>query len=120
MGVLEKLHGQVFRAIHVENKDLNDADKSMKWAATQGVDGAKFTQTYNSFGVEAKVERAKKMGRDYGVMFTPAVAINGKYLTGPSMAMGPDNHPSYERFFQVVDQLIDQERPKAAAAPKKK
>lgn len=114
MGLSEKLHGKVFHAIHIEGKDLGEADKIAKWVATQGVDAEKFTQIFNSFGMDAKVERSKKMGRDYGVMFTPALAIHGKYVTGPSMAMGSNNQPSYQRFFQVVDALIAKERPKTS------
>ncbi len=116
MGLSEKLHPKVFHAIHGEGKDLGDAEKITKWVATQGVDAEKFTQTFNSFGMDAKVERSKKMGRDYGVMFTPALAINGKYVTAPSMVVGPNNQPSYQRFFQVVDALIAKERPKTSQA----
>ena len=119
MGLSEKLHGKVFHAIHAEGKDLGDAEKITKWVATQGVDAEKFTQTFNSFGMDAKVERSKKMGRDYGVMFTPALAIHGKYVTGPSMAVGSNNQPGYQRFFQVVDALIAKERPKTSQAPVK-
>ncbi|MFN0316254.1 MAG: thiol:disulfide interchange protein DsbA/DsbL [Burkholderiales bacterium] len=117
MGLAEKLHSKVFHAIHAESKDLGDADKIAKWVATQGVDAEKFTQTFNSFGIDAKVERSKKMGRSYGVMFTPTMAIQGKYVTGPSMAVGPNNQPSLQRFFQVVDALIARERGKNSQAP---
>ena len=121
MGFAEKLHSKVFQAIHgTEKLDLTDPDKILEWVGKQGIDKEKFKQTYNSFGMDAKVEASTKMGRDHGVMFTPAITINGKYLTGPSMAMGPDNHPSLQRLFQVVDALIAQERPKTAAASAKK
>lgn len=119
MGLSEKLHSKVFHAIHGEGKDLGDAEKITKWVATQGVDAEKFTQTFNSFGMDAKVERSKKMARTYGVMFTPAMAIQGKYVTGPSMAVGPNNQPSLQRFFQIVDALIAKERTKTSQAPAK-
>ncbi len=120
MGLSEKLHGKVFSAIHSENKNLDDAESIFKWVGTQGVEVAKFTQIFNSFGMDAKLETSKKLGREHGVMFTPAMAINGKYLTAPSMAVGPDGRPSTQRLFQVVDTLIAQERPKTNAAVKKK
>jgi hypothetical protein len=50
------------------------------------------------------------MGREYGVQFTPSLAVNGKYYTGPSMATAPDGGVDYNRFFQVLDQLIEMER----------
>lgn len=119
MGLSEKLHGKVFSAIHAESKHLDDAEGITKWVESQGVDGKKFSEVFNSFGMGAKLESSKKIGRDYGVPFTPAITINGKYLTGVSMTKGPDGNVSTQRFFQVVDQLIAMERPKSAAAVKK-
>lgn len=54
------------------------------------------------------------MGRAYGVQFTPAVAVNGKYFTGPSMVTGPGGGVDMMRFFGVLDQLIGMERKRAA------
>lgn len=119
MGLTEKLHGKVFSAIHAENKTLEDADGITKWVESQGVDGKKFADVYNSFGMGSKLDLSKKTGREHGVPFTPAITINGKYLTGVSMTKGPDGNPSTQRLFQVVEALIAMERSKAAAPQKK-
>jgi hypothetical protein len=37
---------------------------------------------------------------------TPAIVVNGRYLTAPSMILKPDNTIDYDRFFKVLDQLI--------------
>jgi thiol:disulfide interchange protein DsbA len=116
MGELERLHMKVFHAIHKENQQLFDDASVTKWAASQSLDTKKFGDIYGSFGMDAKLQRAAAMGRAYGVMFTPSVAVNGKYYTGPSMtatAGGVD----YLRFLQVLDELIAMERGKPAAAP---
>jgi protein dithiol oxidoreductase (disulfide-forming) len=116
MGLLDKYHDKVFDAIHKEGKQLVEDEAIIKWAGQQGIDAAKFTQTYNSFGIDTKVQRAIAMGRAYGVQFTPSLAVNGKYFTGPSMVTGPAGGVDLQRFFGVVDQLIIIER-KGAAAP---
>ena len=80
------------------------------WLATKGVDKQKFLDTYNSFAVNGRTKRSEDMTRSYDVPGTPALVIDGKYLTGPSMTVNSDNSVSYDRFFQVVDQLIARAR----------
>ena len=114
--LLDKYHVKVFEAIHKDRASSCSTDQAViKWAAKQGIDAGKFDQVYNSFGIDAKVQRAVAMGRAYGVQFTPALAVNGKYLTGPSMVTSPDGGLDMPRFFEVVDQLIVMERGKRAA-----
>jgi len=124
VGEVDKLHRKVFEAIHKENQQLFTDQAVIDWAAKQGLDKAKFEQIYNSFGIDAKVQRSVAMGRAYGVQFTPAMAVNGKYWTGPSMVTSPSGGVDMLRFFQVLDQLISMERGKpeapAGGADKKK
>jgi thiol:disulfide interchange protein DsbA len=115
MSLLGKYHDKVFDAIHKEGQQLFDDPAIIKWAGQQGIDADKFTQVYNSFGVDAKVQRAMAMGRAYGVQFTPALTVNGKYYTGPSMVTAAGGGVDMLRFFGVVDQLIGMERKRAAA-----
>lgn len=115
MGVLDKYHSKVFDSIHKQGQQLLDDQAIIKWAGQQGLDADKFAQVYNSFGVDAKVQRAIAMGRAYGVQFTPAIAVNGKYFTGPSMVTGTGGGVDLQRFFGVVDQLIIMERKRATA-----
>jgi thiol:disulfide interchange protein DsbA len=115
MGALDKMHRKVYEAIHKENQQLFTDQAVIDWAAKQGLDKTKFEQLYNSFGIDAKVQRAVAMGRAYGIQFTPAIAVNGKYWTGPSMVVNANGGADLQRFFQVVDQLIAMERGKPAA-----
>ena len=108
MGLVDKYHGKVYE-IHKNNKDLSTDEAVKQWAKDAGIDAAKFNQVYDSFGIDAKVQRSMTMGRAYGVQFTPSLAINGKYYSGPSMVGGGHD---YKRFFGVVDQLIEMERKK--------
>jgi thiol:disulfide interchange protein DsbA len=89
---------------------LNLADEAVlsRWISQQGVDPVKFGEAYRSFAVQNKVQRAMQLTRDYQVKGTPAIAVAGKYITSPSMT------GDFEKFFQVVDQLIEKARKDAA------
>ena len=114
LGELGRLHQAAYRAIHVDGNKLMDADSTADWAASKGVDRQKFIDTYNSFSVQSLTQRAKETTMRYGIPFTPALVIDGRYLTGPSMTSTGDSI-SYDRFFQVVDQMIAGVRKKAGA-----
>jgi thiol:disulfide interchange protein DsbA len=107
---------RVFDAIHKQGQQLLTDQAVVDWAVKQGIDKAKFEQIYQSFGIDTKVQRAAAMGRAYGVQFTPSLAVNGKYWTGPSMVISPNGGPDIPRFFEVVDGLVARERGKPAAA----
>jgi len=116
MGLAGKYHDALFTAIH-EEKDPNkqrglvtDPRAIADWLASKGVDKQKFLDTANSFAVNNRVKRSEDMTRNYDVSGTPALAVNGKYLTAPSMTLTPDNNVDYDRFFQVLDQLIARAR----------
>jgi thiol:disulfide interchange protein DsbA len=116
MGVASKYHDALFTAIH-EEKDaakqralVNDSRAIADFLASKGVDKQKFLDAYNSFAVNSKAKRSEDLTRSYDVPGTPAFGIDGKYLTSPSNFPKPDGNVNYERFFQVVDQLIAQAR----------
>ncbi len=109
MGLLDKLHYKVFAAIHEQRVRLADQKVLFDWVAKQGVDQKQFTDTYNSFGVKSRGMRSIEMARDYDVSSTPTLVVDGKYLTTPAMA------GSYERYFQVLDQVIAMARKERAA-----
>jgi thiol:disulfide interchange protein DsbA len=118
MGLVDKYHQKVYDTIHKDSKELFTDQAVKDWAKNVGIDSAKFNEVYDSFGIDAKTQNSVAMGKAYGVQFTPAMAINGKYWTGPSMVMSPDGGVDYSRFFNVVDQLIDMERGKPASKKK--
>ncbi len=112
MGATEKVHDDLFNAIHKERQRgmANDPRVMADFLATKGIDKQKFLDTYNSFAVNGRTQRSADLTRNYDVPGTPALVIDGKYLTAPSMTVNPDNTVNYTRFFQVVDQLIAQAR----------
>lgn len=108
MGVGEKLHGPVFDAIHRDNVHLDDDRVLIEWMGKQGVDKAKFAETWKSFSVQSKVERAKQLTQAYQFQGVPAVVVDGRYLTSVSNAGSPEALPA------VLDALIDKARAERA------
>jgi len=109
MNLVDRLHGEVFKTIHEQRVRLQDAKAIEDWAAGKGVDRQKFKDAYNSFAVQSRTKLSNDMSRRYNVEFTPALIVNGRFLTGPSMT-SPGNTVDYDRFFRVVDQLIASSR----------
>ena len=116
IGVGGKYHDDIFTAIHKDGFKamVTDPRVMADWFANKGVDRQKFVDAYNSFAVNGKIKRSEDITRSYDVPGTPAIAIDGKYMTGPSMVLGTDGSVNYERFFQVVDQLIARARKERA------
>lgn len=114
MGLVDKLHRPLYSAIHeqrvLSDKGLlKDQKPLFEWVAKQGVDRQKFVDVYNSFGVRSRTNRSIELPGNYQVTSTPTLVVDGKYLTTPAMV------GSYERFFQVLDQLIAMARKERAA-----
>jgi thiol:disulfide interchange protein DsbA len=104
MGLVDKLHGKVFQAIHVERKRLEKADVIAEWIATQGVDKAKFMEQFASFTVASKVTRAAQMTATYKVEGVPALGVAGRFYTDATLTRNMD------RSLQVVDYLVAEVR----------
>jgi thiol:disulfide interchange protein DsbA len=121
LGELPRLHAKVFEAVHKQNQQLTTDEAVAKWAASQGIDPAKFQDAYNAFGIDAKIGRGADLARAFGVTGTPTIGVNGKYMTSPSMTAQNSSAPVYPRFFQVLDEVIVLARggPAPAAAPEK-
>lgn len=95
------LHTALFDALHQEKQRLFDEKALTQWAVDQGVDEEQFTQTFNSFGVQTKANRATELTRQYQIEGTPTLAIGGQFLTSPAMAQG------YEQAINTAQQLLD-------------
>src|SRR5690349_6150086 len=89
MGLVDKLHHRVFAAIHEQRIHLQDPKVLFDWVGKQGVDAKKFADTYNSFAVQSHTQRAKDMTNNYDIPGTPALVVDGKYLTAPSLTLNP-------------------------------
>ena len=100
-GDLTRLDAAVFDALHKKGARLYDDKSVIDWVTAQGIDGKKFADAYNSFGVISKVKRADQMAQSYKIQGVPAMAVDGKYLvTGKEIKGLPD-------LVLLTDQVID-------------
>jgi thiol:disulfide interchange protein DsbA len=86
MGLLEQYHDKVFAAMHVDRLRLNSDDQVFDWITKNGIDRARFIDTYRSFGIQQRLRRADAMMDAYRVDRWPVVAVGGRWLTSPSHA----------------------------------
>lgn len=106
MKLTDKLHQQVFVAIHGQNLRLNNTNALFDWVAAKGVERQKFADTYNSFAVSARATGAKEITRKFDISGTPAIVVDGRYLTAPSMILKPNKEVDFDRYFQVLDHVV--------------
>lgn len=79
------LNDAVFKAIHSDHQRIFEAKAITDWVVTKGVDRAKFTAVFNSFGITSKTQRANELTKTYNIEGTPSIAVGGQYVVSPSM-----------------------------------
>jgi len=57
-GALDRLHGEVYKAIHEQSINLGDLSDLLKWTGMSGLERAGFEKILNSESVSAKVQKA--------------------------------------------------------------
>lgn len=115
MGLLEQYHDKVFNAMHVERLRLNSDEQVFDWIARNGIDRARFVDTWRSFGIQQRLRRTDAMMDAYHVDHWPLVAIGGRYLTSPSHAGARAKGASteaeqQEMALRVMDYLVAKAR----------
>ena len=103
----------MFKGVFVEQAaGAGSLEDIAKMYARWGVDQAKFLATMNSFGVTAKLNRAKQFALRAGVDGTPTIIINGKYRVGVTSDHG------FDGMLTTTNWLIAKERAAKPAAKK--
>ena len=100
MGQLEAMHRKVFYAIHNDRARLDKPADITAFMVKNGLDGAKFTQLFDSFSVQTKATQARKLAEAYRIDGVPALGVHGRYFTSGTLA------GSSERSLMVTDFLI--------------
>ncbi len=104
MNLMDTLHPKVFAAIHVQKLMLNTDASVLAWAEKQGVDKAKFTEIYKSFGVANQLKRAVQLQNAFKVEGVPSLGVAGRYYIDGTLA------GSMDRALKVAESLIAQTR----------
>ena len=110
LGVLDKLHGALFAAMHVEKNPLANEAEVAKLFARYGVDKEAFSREFNSFGVQRQVKQAASRAKSYRTQGTPELVVAGKYRVSSGKAGGQAG------MLAVASFLVDKERQLRVAA----
>jgi protein dithiol oxidoreductase (disulfide-forming) len=104
LGEIERLHTQVYQAVHEAGLNLGNSAELRTWAQKSGLDGVKLEQMLDSDRVGTQVQRARDATVAYGIRATPSFVVDGKYMTSGGMV------GSLEALLPTVDGLIDKAR----------
>lgn len=90
MGILDKVHQQIFIAIHQQQQNLNDVNAIAalfhKYAGVKADDVISNWQF--SPAINTQLSHADAIAQAYQIRQIPTIAIAGKYLLDPSMSNG--------------------------------
>jgi thiol:disulfide interchange protein DsbA len=108
LGKVEDVHTKFFSAIHTNRRRLLDPNEITDFMAGNGIDKQKWLDAFNSFTVNTRVGKAAQLWRAYKIDGTPAIGIDGKFVTAPSMAKGQ------KESLAVTDFLVNRSRKERA------
>jgi protein dithiol oxidoreductase (disulfide-forming) len=103
-GDLARLDDEAFAAVHDKGVNLMTDKAVLEWVGTKGVDMKKFTDTFNSFGINSKVSRGEQLAKAYKVSGTPQIYVNGRY------AVRNEGVQSYDEIIKITNGLIEMSR----------
>ncbi len=109
LGASEDSHIAIFDAIHIKRKQFQSVSDIADFYAQYGVDKEQFIKAFDSFSINAQLERDKKLSQAYQITGVPTVIVNGAYKTGGVKA------GNYSTWFQILDSITKLEREKKAA-----
>jgi protein dithiol oxidoreductase (disulfide-forming) len=104
LGKLPEMHEKVFAAIQKNRQPMLNPDAIADFMAANGIDRKQWLDTYNSFSVAARANRAGQVWRAYKVDGTPMMAVDGRFMTAPSMV------GTREGTLAVLDYLVQRSR----------
>jgi thiol:disulfide interchange protein DsbA len=104
LGLSKIVHQPFFDTIHKDRKAMTSEPELIAFFKQHEVSEKDFLDTYHSFGVESKVQRARMMTKRYQSNGVPAMVVDGRYRTDGSMAGG------YDEMLKVVEFLVNKVR----------
>lgn len=99
-GSLDVIEDEIFVAVQDHGRPIHTEAGLKDWISGFDVDAKAFMDTYNSFALQAMVQRADQVARAYRIQGVPTMAVGGRYITAASMT------GSHQRTLEVVDELI--------------
>jgi len=105
LNIADGMFDNMFDQIHKNKKPMRSPKKIAKFIESLdlGVSAAEFEKTMDSFTVNTALERSLVRAQQAGIQAVPSVVINGKYLTGNTLA------GSHQGIIDVINDLAAQE-----------
>jgi len=110
LGEADNFHDRVFDAHHKDRLISNIPEQVAEWALKNGLDKDRWQEAYHSKEVQNRVIRAVQMSRAYAVAGTPAIVVDGRFMSTSGMSGGVKN------LVPVMEALIDVARERRAKA----
>jgi thiol:disulfide interchange protein DsbA len=104
LGVLDKMHGALFAAMHVDKKRLSSEAEIRQIFVANGVSAADFDKAYGSFGIGSQVRQAISRQKSARITGTPEMVVAGKYRVTTGKA------GSQAGMLKIADALVAMER----------
>ena len=104
MGQVDAMHRKVFYAIHNDRQRLDKVSDIAAFMAKNGIDGAKFTELFNSFAVQTKARQARQLADAYKIDGVPSIGVQGRFYTSNTLSGSAD------RTLAATDVLIGRAR----------
>jgi len=108
LGKLDAMQDAFYDEIHERGNDLASRGALEDFFERFGVDAATFDATFDSSDVDARMQRAAALNREYAISATPALVIAGRYLTNPTLAREAMTTPEslWPTMLAVVDRCV--------------
>jgi len=103
MGEAGKHGAAVFAAIHEQKRQLQKEDVLLEWIGSV-TDAKRFSDTWKSFGVQSRLQRANQIAAAYRVSGVPMMAVDGRFMVSASTA------GSHEGMLKTVNELVARAR----------
>lgn len=127
MGKVDEYQLKTFNAYHIDRNRLSSDADVFRYVDKVGLDKKKFTDIYNSFSIQSKVNRSAQLMSDYKINGVPTVAIDGRYIVSPADLFAKSkvrdgSHAGLVVMDWLVDKAYKEKNPSGAAsvATKKK
>lgn len=101
VGALQQLHHRVYIAIHEQGRGLSSRREQIRWVSEHGVDPVAFELELDSDATKIATQQARDATVAYGIRVTPAIVVDGRYLTTGAM-IGNASRVAY-----VLDGLLE-------------
>ncbi len=105
LGIVDGMFDAMFDEIHKKRKPMRKPERIGQFIETLdlGVSEADFVKAMDSFAVNTAIKRSMLRAQQAGIQAVPSVVINGKYLTGNSLA------GSHQGIIDVINELAAKE-----------